>query len=156
MEGQYHQEIWMKKLLRVIGWLFALVVIVIAFAMVHSTANGYIRWYFRVGGTVTVDGRKTGYLHANTTRTMLLVTRTDESRPETYLVPLPDRRFITDCGDWHPIRFLPMPIGDINPPCSIFTDPATVQDAPVNSTLSTSRRSIEFLTASGKRIKAEW
>jgi len=147
----------MKRLFRFLGSLIFLALL-LAGAMWYSTAKGYTTWYFRVSGQVTVDGHNTsGYLHANTERTLLLLTRTDEAKPETYLISLVHRKLIFDCGGWHPIRFFPMPIGDLNPPCSFFTvDPAKVVDAPVSATLVLSRRSVEFSTASGKKVKAEW
>jgi hypothetical protein len=61
-----------------------------------------------------------------------------------------------DCGEWHPIRFLPMAVRDANPPCSGFTDPARIHDPPVGKTLVRTPRSVEFSTASGKRVKGEW
>lgn len=113
-------------------------------------------WYFRVNGVVTVNGESTsGYLHANTSRTLMLVTRTDDRR-ETYLVPLRDNQMIVDCGDWHPIRFLPIPVGGANPPCAGYDIPTKSTDAPTSLTRVTSRKSIEFTTASGKKVKAEF
>lgn len=110
-----------------------------------------------MNGEVVVDGQTNwGYLHANTNHTILLVTRTDTSRPETYLVPVGDNEMIIDCGDWHPIRFLPIPVGNVNPPCSGYDVPTKFTDAPTSRTRITSRRSVEFTTASGKTIKAEW
>jgi hypothetical protein len=147
----------MKKLLRIVGGLSLAGVLVVAGAVLYSTVRGSMTWYFRVNGRVTVDGHKTtGYMHANTQRTILLLTRTDGGRPETYLVPLGERRAIFDCGDWHPVRFLPIAIGDLSPACSPFTDPAKVVDAPIDKTLVRGRRSVEFSTASGKKVKAEW
>lgn len=148
----------MRKLLRVLGWIVFLCVLLIAFAIVYSTAKGNVEWYFRVNGVVTVNGQKSaGYLHANTKRTFLFLTRTDEVRPETYLIPVREARGVTDCGDWYPPRFLPFPMGGGDmPPCAPFPDPAKVMDAAVDSTLITSRRSVEFSTVSGRKIKAEW
>lgn len=147
----------MKKLLSALACIAFAAVLLIACAIAYSTAKGYITWYFRVNGAVTVDGKKTsGYLHANTARTLLLVTRTDESQPETYLVPLRNSEMIIDCGEWHPIRFLPAPIGDVNPPCTRYDVPTGVRDGPASPTLMTSRRSIAFSTTSGKKVRAEW
>jgi len=125
--------------------------------LIYSTAKGYLIWYFRVNGVVTVDGKKTnGYLHANSKRRLLLVTRTDSGQTETYLVPMRDNEMIIDCGDWHPIRYLPVPIGDLNPPCSGFDVPIHVKDGPRSAVRVTSHRSVEFYTDSGKDVKAEW
>jgi hypothetical protein len=147
----------MKRLLRILGSLVLVGILLLASAMLYSTLKGYMTWYFRVNGRVTVDGHDTtGYLHANTQRTILLVTRTDGGRPETYLVPLSYGNEVIDCGKWHPMRFLPAIIGDVNPPCFFFTDPSEVADAPDDSTLVRGRRSVEFSTASGRKVKAEW
>lgn len=115
-------------------------------------------WYFRVSGQVTIDGRNTtAYMHGNAQRTLLLLMRTDGNRPETYLVSLRNDNDVVDCGGFHPTRFLPFLIGDVNPPCSIFTvNPANVIDAPLAATLVRGRRSVEFSTASGKKVRAEW
>ena len=148
----------MKKLLHILVWVVSIGILVLAGAMVYSTQRGHMTWYFRVNGQVTVDGRKTtGYLHANTLKTLLLLTRTDDATPETYAVSLDRGRPIIDCGEWHPIRFLPMPVGDLNPPCSGFTaDPAQDRDPPIPATLVRAPRYVEFSTASGKKVKGEW
>jgi len=148
----------MKRVVGIVGRVILLTGIFFAVAMVYSTAKGYTIWYFRVSGSVTVDGRETsGYMHANAQRNILLITRTDGSRPETYLVSAKNGAPVLDCGDWHPIRLLPVPIGDVNPPCSVLNQkPESVIDPPVDSTQVRRRRSVEFSTASGKRVKAEW
>lgn len=148
----------MKKLVGIVGRITLLTTIFLVVAIVYSTAKGYMVWYFRVSGSVTVDGHKTGgYVHANTQRNMLLVTRTDGSKLETYLVPVESGKLISGCGDWHPIRYLPIPTGDLNPPCSRLNEkPGSVADPPLVSTVVRARRSVEFSTASGKRVKAEW
>jgi hypothetical protein len=155
--GLYRQEIGMKKLLRLLGWIVFLGLLVIAIGLGYSTAKGHSVWCFRVNGVVTVNGiRSNGYLHANTKRTFLFLTRMDENSPETYLVPLQGSDWIIDCGNWHPIRFMPVPMRDIDPPCSNYDTPSGVKDPPESRTLITSRRSVEFSTASGKKIRAEW
>jgi hypothetical protein len=114
----------MKNFLRALGRMAVIAVLFLLAAIVYSTWYGYTRWYFRVDGQVLVNGQKTtGYLHANTDKTILLLTRTDDSRPETYLVSLGQTKTVLDCGEWHPLRFLPFPIGDLNPPCSAFHRP---------------------------------
>jgi len=144
----------MRTLLKVLGWLVLVAVLIVAAREFY----GNTVWFFRVRGQVTVDGhRTTGYMHANIRKTRLLLTRTDGSRPETYLVSLGDEKIILDCGKWHPTRFVPSPLGDVNPPCSPSSvEPADVADAPVATTLVRKRTSIEFSTASGKKIKAEF
>lgn len=147
----------MKKVFGILGQLMLMAAVFGVVAVLYSTAKGHTIWFFRVSGSVSVDGHETsGYMHANTKRTALLITRTDEGRPETYLVPVQGSDWIVDCGNWHPIRFLPVPIRDGNPPCSGYDTPVGVRDAPKFRSLITSRRSIEFSTASGKKVKAEW
>jgi hypothetical protein len=146
----------MRVGLRVLGWLVLLGLLLIAFAITYSTATGHMTWCFRVKGTVRVNSQETnGYLHANTKRTFLFVTRTDMGSPETYLVPLQGSDWVVDCGKWHPIRFFPIAISDVNPPCSGYDIPMGVRDAPTSPALI-ARRSVEFTAASGKKIKAEW
>jgi hypothetical protein len=146
----------MKKLWQILGWLIFVGILLVAFSLVYSTVRGNMTWYFRVNGQVTVDGHKTtGYMHANTQRTVLLLTRTDGPRPETYLVPVSEDGAVLDCGDWHPVRFLPIATGDVNRPC-LFPDSSAVADAPIEKTVVRGRTSVEFSTLSGKKIKAEW
>ncbi len=147
----------MKKMLRILGWLFAVVVLLLVSATLYSTLKGSTIWYFRVNGQVTVDGHDTnGYMHANTEKTILLVTRTDGARPETYLVSFQHGNGIMDCGIWHPIRFLPTPVGDLSPPCAGFSAGPDGVDAPVAATLVVQRRSVVFTTVSGRKVKAAW
>jgi hypothetical protein len=148
----------MKKLLRALGAIVFLALIFVAGSLGYSTWRGYIGWYFRVNGQVLVNGRETtGYLHAKTDKTLLMLTRTDDSRPETYLVSLGPTKTVFDCGEWHPLRFLPFPVRDVNPPCTVFTvDPTEVRDPPTAATSTTGRNFIEFTTASGKKVRAQW
>jgi hypothetical protein len=148
----------MKKLLRALGAIAFLGLLLVAGSLAYSTWRGYIGWYFRVNGQVVVDGRATsGYLHANSEKSILLLTRTDDSRPETYLVSLGPAKTVFDCGEWHPLRFLPFPVRDVNPPCTVFTvDSTKVHDPPTAATPTTSRNFIEFTTASGKKVRAQW
>lgn len=147
----------MKKLVRIVGVVLLLGILLLVFALVYTTVKGQTAWYFRVNGVITVNGQETtGYLHANSQRTILLITRTDGKKNETYLVPVTNRAVIMDCGDWNTVRFLPIPVGDLSPPCSAFTNPERVLDPSIPATLVQERRSISFSTASGKKIKAEW
>ena len=152
------QSLQMEKLVHVLGRVLLAGIVLLAVAVVCSTMKGYVSWYFRVDGRVIVDGKRTsGYMHANTERTVLLITRTDGKRPETYLVSAKEGPPMTDCGEWHPVRFLPFPVRQAGPPCAAAAaDPATVTDAPVAAGQVRSRRSIEFSTVSGRRVKAEW
>jgi hypothetical protein len=85
----------MKKLLPTLGAIVFPALMFVAGSLAYSTWRGYIGWYFRVNGQVVVNGRETsGYLHANSEKTILLLTRTDDSGPETYLVSLgPTKQF---------------------------------------------------------------
>jgi hypothetical protein len=144
----------MKTFLRALGTFVFLAVLLLAGATWYSTARGHTRWYFRVNGQLIVNGEKTtGYMHADTQRTLLMLTRTDGLRPETYLVSLGPEKTVFDCGEWHPIRFLPFPVGDVNPPCSVSTvDPAKVHDPPIAATLARGPHLVEFSTLSGKKV----
>jgi hypothetical protein len=147
----------MNKVFRTVGSIALAALLLTALALVYSTVKGYTTWYFRVDGQVLVDGRETsGYMHANADRTILLITRTDGTKAETYLVPVADRAAIRDCGDWKLVRFIPNPVKDVNPPCSTLTDSAKASDEPVSSTLVREGRFVSFSTASGKKIKAQW
>lgn len=148
----------MNKILRTLGSVIFAGILTAVIAVGYSTVKGYTTWYFRVNGSVAVDGRPTGgYMHTDTSRTVLLITRTDGSRPETYRVPLSNSKAIHDCGTWHPVRFLPNPVGDLNPRCSgSDAQPSNIIDAPLGATLIQSGRSIQFTTASGKKVKAEF
>ncbi len=147
----------MKRLLRIVGSVFFAGFLLAASALLYSTLQGHMRWYFRVNGQVLVDDRQTsGYMHANAERTVLLITRTDGTKSETYLVPVADRAAILDCGNWSPIHFVPTPVKGENPPCSVPPDPANNPDPPVPATLRRDQRSVSFSTTSGKKVKAEW
>ena len=147
----------MKKVFRTVGTIVLAALLLGGFALLYSTVMGSTTWYFRVNGQVLVDGRPTsGYMHANTERTALLITRTDGTKNETYVVPVADRAAILDCGNWSPIHFVPTPVKGANPPCFVSPDPASNSDPPVSKTLLRDRRSISFSTTSGKKVKAEW
>jgi len=147
----------MKKLLRALGTIALLVLLFVAGSLVYSSWRGHTHWYFRVDGQVVVNGHKTsGYLHANSDKTLLILTRADDTRPESYLISLGPTKTVFDCGEWHPIRFLPFPVGDVNPPCSFFTDPAKIHDPLIRAPLQRGPHFVEFSTASGKRVRGQW
>ena len=145
----------LKRLAKLLGALLILSAVGVVILLVYSTIAGTTQWFFRVNGNVTVNGRETsGYIHANTLRTFLFVTTTDVRKPETYVVPLISIK-MWDCGSWHPIRFLPTPVGAWHP-CNLPADPANLVDPPLSKTLVCRQRSVEFTTTSGRRVKAEW
>lgn len=148
---------FVKIALRAVGSIVLVGISLGAFALLYSTLEGHITWYFRVHGQVLVNGRQTsGYMHANTDRTILLITRSDGERNETYLIPVADHAAILGCGNWSPIHFVPTPIKGATPPCSVSPDPANNPDPPNSSTLFREGRFVSFSTASGKKVKAEW
>lgn len=139
------------------GVVAVLALLFVVGSSAYSTWRGYMLCYFRVNGQVIVDGQTTsGYLHANTDKTLLILTRTDDTRPESYLISLGPTKTSFDCGEAHPLPFLPFPVGDLNPPCSFFTDPAKVRDPPINGTVTAGRNFVEFSTASGKKVRGQW
>lgn len=145
----------LKKLAKLLGLLFILVAIVVVIFLVLSTMAGTTQWFFRVNGQVSVNGQEnSGYMHANTLRTFLLVTTTDGQKPETYVVPLISIK-MWGCSSWHPIRFLPTPMGTWSS-CNLPAYSAVVVDPPLPKTLMCHQRSIEFTTASGRKVKAEF
>jgi hypothetical protein len=148
----------MKKLLRALGGIVFLALLFVVGSVAYSSWRGYTRWYFRVNGQVVVNGQQTtGYLHANTDKTLLILTRTDDTRPESYLASLGAEKAVIDCGEWHPIRFLPFPVGHVNPPCSFFIDDRVqAHDPPITRTLERGPHFIEFSTASGKKVRGQW
>ncbi len=148
----------MKKVIRALGVILFVGLLFAVGSLAYSTWRGTINWYFRVNGQVVVNGRETsGYLHANSQKTILLLTRTDDSRPETYLISLGPTRTVFDCGDWHPLRFLPFPVGDVHLPCTASTnDPAKVRDPPAVATVTSGRNFIEFSTTSGTKVRGQW
>lgn len=147
----------MQRLLGVLGWIVLVTLLLAVGAVGYSTWSGDAHWYFRVNGQVAVDGRETtGYMHANTDKTLLLLTRTDEARPETYLVSLAPPTTVVDCGEWHPLRFVPFPVR-ANPPCTLSTvNSAKVHDPPASANITTGRNFIEFSTTLGKKVRAQW
>ena len=146
----------MKGFVRACGTIALSVLLVISGLLLYSTLRGRTVWYVRLNGDVTVNGDKTtGYMHRSSRIKVLLITRTDEARPETYWVSLGAGKLMLDCGNWHPLRSLPFPIGDLNTPC-IFVDPEKIHDPPIDGTLVRLRNSVEFSTKSGKKIRAEW
>jgi hypothetical protein len=87
-----------------------------------------------------------------------MVTRTDLSPSQSYLVGLSERPELIHCGRWHAPRFFAFPVGDVNPPCSIFSNGRDLPEAdnPKSSTLMVGPQSVEFYTTQGKKITAFW
>ncbi len=135
----------------------ALGALLVAGGTLYATWTGHLHWYFRVNGNVLVDGKGTsGYLHANTDKTLLLLTRTDQNRRRTYLINLDGASRIISCGEWNPPRFLPLPVLDITTLCSGLDEAIPGIDTPLEKTLVRERTYLEFSTASRHTVKAEW
>jgi hypothetical protein len=145
----------MKKVCRVLGVILFVGLLFLIGSLAYSTWRGTISWYFRVDGQVVVNGHETtGYMHANTDKTLLLLTRTDDAKAEAYLVSLGPTKTVTDCGEGHPVRFLSFPVE--NPPCSVFNvNPLKIHD-PASANVTTGRNFIEFSTRSGKKVRGQW
>jgi len=125
-------------------------------AFVYPTTHGYMRWWFESSASVTVDA--SGYAHINSDHSAIIITRTDSSPKQSYLVSLSGQRALIYCGQWHAPRLIAFPIGHVNPPCSALgnVEELTRADSPVLSTLVVRPRSVEFKTAHGKTVSASW
>jgi hypothetical protein len=138
-----------------------LLLILLAFPVTLSTANGYTRWWLMSGGHVTVNGVPGGYLHRTWSYSAVIITRTDSKKGQSYRVVITGEDFsgpIIYCGDWHAPRFPVFPIGDVNPPCMGILDgpDPTDADRPLVSTLTARPGFVEFSTMQGKKVRAIW
>jgi hypothetical protein len=140
----------------------AALALLVAVPMSYSTARGLMTWYFPSGGAVMVDGVSNGYLHKSWRGTAAIITRTDSKPNQSYFVGLPtskNSQSVFHCGAWRAPRFLPIAIGDVNPPClsSLFEDSEpNWADPPISATLSIRPGFVEFSTTQGKKVKASW
>jgi hypothetical protein len=146
------------KVFKAIGGVLVFLVILITFALAYSTKNGFTTWWFWSGGSVTVDGVRSGYLHRSWDRAAVIITRTDSKPSQSYLVWVPGKKFLIHCGEWHAPRLPAFPIGDVNPPCSVLSNGSNMPtaDNPVDSTLIGRPGSVEFYTVQGKKVTASW
>jgi hypothetical protein len=148
-----------RRLLKVLGAVVFALFLLIVFAFSYSTTHGYMMWWLPVpSGNVAVNGVRSGYLHRNSAHSAVMVTRTDLSPSQSYLVGLSERPELIHCGRWHAPRFFAFPVGDVNPPCSIFSNGRDLPEAdnPKSSTLMVGPQSVEFYTTQGKKITAFW
>ena len=136
-------------------FLFALL---FAMSLWYSTAHGYMTWWFSSSSQVTVDGVRSGFVHINSEHSAVIITRTDLHPSQSYLVGLSAEKSVTHCGDWEAPRFPAFPIGDVNPPCSFFTNGSElpVADNAILSTLKARPGFVEFKTEHGKNVTASW
>jgi len=129
-----------------------------AVSLWYSTAHGYMTWWFSCSGRVAVHGVPSGFLHVSREHSAVIVTRTDLRPSQSYLVGLTGRKSLTHCGDWQAPRLPAFSIGDVNPPCSFFSNGSDlpVADNAVLSTLRAPPGFVEFQTAHGKKVTASW
>jgi len=140
------------------GVTLSMVALLLVIGLAYSTVQGYTTWWFRRTGLVTVDGVPNGYLHRNSKRSAVIITRSDLSPKQSYLVDLSGSKFLLHCGEWHAPRVPAFPIGDLSSPCSIFnngTDMVTA-DNPLFSTLVVRPNAVEFSTTQGRKVAASW
>ena len=88
----------------------------------------------------------------------MIITRTDLRPTQSYLVGLTGRKSVIHCGDWQATRLPAFPIGDVNPPCSFFTNglDSPVVDNAVLSTVTARPGFVQFQTEQGKKVTASW
>jgi hypothetical protein len=147
-----------KMLLRLAGLGLLTFALLVAVGLWYSTAHGYMTWWFSSRGSVAVDGVRSGYLHSNWQHSAVIVTRTDLHPSQSYLLGLSGEKFLIHCGDWQAPRFPAFSIGDVNPPCSFFSngsDKPTADNA-VFSTLTARPGFVQFQTVQGKKVTASW
>jgi hypothetical protein len=131
---------------------------VLTLPFIYSTTHGYTTWWFWRNATVTVNGNPNGFLHRPLNGSVLILTRTDTSPHQSYLMSLTGTKFLIHCGEWSAPRWPVFPVGDVNPPCSAFSNGADDPraDNPVFATFTVRSNSVEFTTTSGKHVKASW
>jgi hypothetical protein len=143
-----------KTVLRFAGLGLLIFAVLFAVSLWYSTAHGYTTWWFSSSSQVAIDGVRSGFLHVNTGHSAVIITRTDLRPSQSYLVGLSGRKFLIHCGDWQAPRLPAFPIGDVNPPCSFFSNGSDlpVADNAVFSTLTARPGFVEFQTARGKKV----
>ena len=141
-------------------WFPLVALCVLPLPVAYSTWHRYMTWWFWRHGTVMVDNTAHGFIHQRFDDSAVLITRTDTSPRQSYLVSLFGRKTLIHCGAWSAPRFLTFPIGDVNSPCSVFSDTASADSDqhvyPENATLVVQGNTVSFTTVSGKHIQAAW
>jgi len=147
-----------KVVLRLAGLGLFTFAMLFTLGLWYSTAHGYMTWWFSSSSKVAVDGVRNGFLHVNREHSAVIITRTDLHPSQSYLVGLSGRKTLIHCGDWQAPRLPAFPIGDVNPPCSFFSNGSDlpVADKAVFSTLTARPGFVEFQTARGKKVTASW
>ena len=146
-----------KILLRLVGSLLIVSAMLLAAAFTYSTAHGYVTWWFSSSAAVALDGVRSGYLHRNWKQSAVIITRLDSRPRQSYLVGLSGKHVI-HCGDWHAPRFPVFSIGDLDPPCSFFSNgpDIPIADDAVSSTLTARPGFVKFYTVKGRKVTASW
>ena len=149
-----------RMVLRLAGLGLLPFALLFALGLWCSTAHGYMSWWFSSSSQVAVDGVRSGFLHVNWEHTAVIITRTDLRPSQSYLVGLSGKTSLTHCGDgdWQAPRLPAFSNGDVNPPCSFFSNGSAlpVADNAVLSTLTARPGFVEFQTAHGKKVTASW
>ncbi len=153
-----HWNRFVKMVLGLAGLGLLAFALLLAMTLWYSTAHGYMTWWFSSGGQVAVDGVRRGFLHVNWEHSAVIITRTDLRPSQSYLVGVYDPNSLTHCGDWQAPRLPAFPIGDVNQPCSFFSNGSDLPaaDNAVFSTLTARPGFVEFRTARGKEVTASW
>lgn len=146
-----------KIILKSVAVLPLAALMVLAAALTYSTSRGYVAWWFSSNATVAVDDRENGYLHTNWAKSAVIITRADSQPKQSYLAGL-NGKHVIHCGQWHAPHFPTFAIGDVNPPCSFFSNGWDLQiaDNPDLSTLVVGTRFVEFHIEKGKKVTARW
>jgi hypothetical protein len=147
-----------KMVLRLAGLGLFTFALLFAVGLWYSTAHGYMTWWFSSSSQVAVDSVRSGFLHVNREHSAVIITRTDLRPSQSYLVGLSGKKSLTHCGDWQAPRLPAFSIGDVNPPCSFFSNGSDlpVADNAVLSTLTARPGFVEFQTERGKKVTASW
>lgn len=143
-----------------VKFALTLLLILMTLVAVHGAFSPYAAWYFRVSDArLTVDGKEVrGSVHRSNRGQTLFLTRRDKPKAESYMITIPLGRqaFVSNCGSWTAPRLIAFPIGDVNPPCWVFSDGETSTLAGPNRNPVLGVRSIEFTADDGSRIAAFW
>jgi len=146
------------KIVTATGSGLFILALLVALGLWYSTAHGYMTWWLGSSGKVAVDGVQSGFLHVNREQSAVIITRTDLRPSQSYLVGLSGKKSLIHCGDWQAPTLPAFPIGDVNPPCSFFSNGSNlpVADNAVWSTLTARPGFVEFQTEHGRRVTASW
>ena len=141
-----------------------IIVLLVAFIMIHEAFFGYTTYLFIVPtAKLFADGKPApGWLHRGSKCKCLIVTRIASGKRESYWIQHGGKSGgwgVRSCGEWSAGRFPLIAIGDVNPPCPlIFADPGTrieggrsTQALPVFGT-----QFMKFTAENGDELKVTW